>query len=62
MLAEGCTSHDGLLNFKSGMASNEKTVGWNERKKSVSETISYLIVAQIPNPDKKKWRSSMLKN
>ena len=43
MLAEGCTSHDGLLNFKSGMASNEKTVGWNERKKIVSEILSYVV-------------------
>ena len=44
MLAEGCTSHDGLLNFKSGMASNEKTVGWNEReKKSVREILSYAL-------------------
>ena len=44
MLAEGCTNHDGLLNFKSGMASNEKTVGWNEReKKSEREILSYAL-------------------
>ena len=48
MLAEGCTSHDGLLNFKSGMASNENTVGWNERKKKCKRN-SKLCTVNVVN-------------
>ena len=49
MLAEGCTSHDGLLNFKSGMASNEKTVGWNERKKKCKRNSKLCTVNVVNN-------------
>ena len=36
VFAEGCTSHDGLLNFKSGTASNEKIVGYKHSLKQIN--------------------------
>ena len=47
MLAEGWTSHDGLLYFRSGTANNEKIVGWNNEMNRYRHSNKQVFVEMI---------------